>query len=88
MKVKTEGQATIRELKDALVQFCEQHPEAAGAQICIATEGGYCGVKITSPIIFYGEVKYISIHSSDDSEDIDTNDYELIYNNQSKGVKK
>lgn len=81
MKVQIEGRATIRELKDALIQFCEQYPEAIDAQISIATEGGYCGVGITSPIIFYGGVKYISIHSSDDSDNIDANDYELIYNN-------
>lgn len=72
--------ATIREIAEALTQFCEQHPEYADNILCIPSECGYSGGIPVKPLKLYRlpeSLITMYLHSDDDS-DIDDDFLEIF----------
>ena len=65
--------ATLSELRDALILLCNCNPEIANRRVAIASECGYAGAYISSPVVLYryiGDTDLIHIYTDDD-RDID-----------------
>ena len=60
--------STLAALRDALVAFCEQHPEFADEAVSVHSECGYAGAYIAYPVTLYkGKAhKSVSIFTDDD----------------------
>jgi len=72
--------STLAELRDALVAFCEQHPEFADEAVSIHSECGYAGAYIAYPVTLYkGKAhRSVSIYTDDDW-DIENDDVFTVY---------
>lgn len=68
---------TLKELADSLNKLCTIHPELQNRIVAVATECGYSGAYINSPIILYTnnniENNTINIFTDDDISIPDTN---------------
>lgn len=60
--------STLAELRDALVAFCEQHPELADEAVSVHSECGYAGAYIAYPVTLYKEKadESVGIYTDDD----------------------
>lgn len=74
------GVSTLAELRDALIAFCEQHPEFADEAVSVHSECGYAGANIAYPITLYKDKAYrkVSIYTDDDW-DIENDDDFTVY---------
>lgn len=74
--MKAEG-ITLKELTDSLNKLCTTHPELQNCIVAVATESGYSGAYINSPITLYTynnfENNTIHIFTDDDIFITDTN---------------
>ena len=72
--------STLTELRDALVAFCEQHPELADGAVSVHSECGYAGAYIAYPVTLYKEKadESVSIYTDDDW-DIENDDDVAVY---------
>ncbi len=72
--------STLAELRDALVAFCEQHPEFADEAVSVHSECGYAGAYIAYPVTLYKEKVHetVSIYTDDDL-DIENDDDFVVY---------
>lgn len=72
--------STLAELRDALIAFCEQHPEFADKAVSVHSECGYSGADIAYPVTLYkGKAqRSVSIYTDDDW-DIEDDDDLIIY---------
>jgi hypothetical protein len=72
--------STLAELRDALITFCEQHPELADEAVSVHSECGYAGAHIASPVTLYKSKgnESISIYTDDDW-DIEDNERFVVY---------
>jgi hypothetical protein len=70
----------LAELRDALVTFCEQHPELADEAVSVHSECGYAGADIAYPVTLYKSKgnESISIYTDDDW-DIEDNERFVVY---------
>lgn len=72
--------STLAELRDALVAFCEQHPELADKAVSVYSECGYAGAYIAYPVTLYKEKAYESVSIyTDDDWDIENDDDVAVY---------
>lgn len=72
--------STLAELRDALVTFCEQHPELADEAVSVYSECGYAGAHIAYPVTLYKEKAHESVSIyTDDDWDIENNDKVVVY---------
>lgn len=74
------SEATLIELRDALIDFCNRYPAIADRPIAVHSECGWLGARIASPITFYKHrcSEAISIYTNDDL-DIDSDKDINIY---------
>lgn len=79
--------ATLRELSEALAEFVEKYPELADRQIGMATECGYSGAYVASPISLYINPRIESEVSILSDDDCVGDDY-TIYKRSDSDVKK
>ena len=72
--------STLTELRDALITFCEQHPELADETVSVYSECGYAGAYIVCPVTLYKEKddKSVSIYTDDD-RNIENDDDLTVY---------
>ena len=72
--------ATLRELRDALIAYCEQYPDIVDNAVNVHSECGYAGADIVYPITLYkGKAnRTVSIYTDDDW-DIDDDDNLVVY---------
>ena len=67
--MKAEG-ITLKELTDSLNKLCTTHPELQNRIVAVATESGYAGAYINSPVTLYtrnnSENNTINIFTDDD----------------------
>ena len=72
--------STLAELRDALIAFCEQHPEFANEAVSVHSECGYAGAYIAYPVTLYKgkDHKSVSIYT-DDYWDIENDDDFTVY---------
>lgn len=81
--------STLAELRDALVAFCEQHPEFADAIVSVHSECGYAGANIAYPVTLYKGKAHESVSIyTDDDWDIENDDDVAVYKITWKGSFK
>lgn len=64
-----EGEATLQELSQFLVELLEMHPELSRMQVCVSAESGCSGASIAYPltaVVPDGRIDTIHLVSNDD----------------------
>lgn len=65
-----EGEATLQELSQFLVELLEMRPELAHMQVCVSAESGCSGASIAYPltaVVPNGRIDTIHLVSNDDA---------------------